>query len=106
MRDLKLKSYLDSLGITYKYHEHKPVFTVKESGFLKEDIHGLHTKNLFLKDEKGHLYLVCMNAYKRLDIKALRKLLGADKLQFATPEELKEELGLTPGSVSLFGMIY
>ncbi len=48
-----------------------------------------------------------MNAYKRLDIKKLRDLLHAkNKLFFASSQELKEKLNLTPGSVSIFGMIY
>ncbi|HUB92413.1 MAG TPA: prolyl-tRNA synthetase associated domain-containing protein [Candidatus Saccharimonadales bacterium] len=106
MQDQALKSYLEKLGISYKEYGHKPVFTVDEAAFLKNEIPGMHTKNLFLKDDRGNFYLVCIAAEKRLDMKALRKRLGAGKLQFATPEEMKAELNLTPGSVSLFGIIY
>ena len=48
-----------------------------------------------------------MNAFKRLDLKALRERLNAKKkITFGSPEELKGHLNLTPGSVSIFGMIY
>lgn len=104
--DKNLESYLSNLGIKYKIHPHKAVFTVEESKSLKQKIPGVHTKNLFLKDDKGRFYLVATSADKRLDIKSLRKKLHAEKLHFGSPEELKENLNLAPGSVSIFGMIY
>jgi len=82
------------------------VFTVEESKHLKKHIQGLHTKCLFLKDNKGNFYLVAISAHNKLNIKALRKNLNLKKLHFASPEELKSELNLTPGSVSIFGIIY
>lgn len=100
-----LESYLKDIGINYKTHSHKAVFTVAESSSLRGEIPGMHTKSLFLEDEKGNFYLVCMDALKRLDIKTLRRRLNVSKLQFASPEKLKAELDLTPGSVSIFGMI-
>ena len=106
IEDKELQDYLGKQDIDYIQHEHPPVFTVEESKTLKQNIPGLHTKSLFLKTDKKNYYLVCMPAEKRLDIKSLRKKLGAKKLHFASPEELKAELNLTPGSVSIFGMIY
>lgn len=104
--DETLLKYLETHNIKYKTHFHQAVFTVEESKKVDKGIPGLHTKNLFLKSEKGKFYLVCMPGDKRLDIKSLSKLLNAGKLSFAYPEQLKEHLNLTPGSVSIFGMIY
>ena len=106
--DSHLLKYLDNLGIEYKLHKHPAVFTVEESDRLAEKLPGiLHTKNLFLKDEANKFFLVSMHAYKRLDLKKLKEKLNAKKkLTFASAEELKEKLNLTPGSVSIFGMIY
>lgn len=102
-----LQEYLKTHNINYIEHKHPAVFTVEQSKEIKLSIPGLHTKNLFLKDEKGNFYLVCMNAHKRLDIKSLKaKLNLTGKLQFGSEEELKQHLNLTPGSVSIFGMIY
>ncbi len=104
--DKNLLTYLKKYNINYKIHEHPPVFTVSQSIKLKLQINCLHTKNLFLKDEKGRFYLVCMAAYKRLNIKKLEEHLKVKKLKFSSSEELKKELNLPPGSVSIFGMIY
>jgi len=108
--DKNLKTYFDRLDIKYKIHKHPAVFTVEESLKLKEKLPDVfHTKNLFLRDESKprKYFLVSMDAYKRLDLKSLsRKLNVKKKLSFASALELKEKLKLTPGSVSLFGMIY
>ncbi len=104
--DSYLETYLENHGIHYKLHSHKAVFSAKESGFLKDIIPGMSTKNLFLKSDNGEFYLVCMNEDKRLDIKALAKHIGHGKLHFGSAEALLQELHITPGSVSIFGMIY
>ena len=104
--DIKLKEYLDKHGIKYTEHRHKEVFTVAESTKLKKKIPGLHCKTLFLKDNKGKFYLVGMPAEKRLDVKKLKMHFNVRKLHFASEKELKEEVNLLPGSVSIFGAIY
>jgi len=106
--DLVLKSYLAKHNISYKLHKHPAVFTVEQS--KKEPaiqgIPGVRTKSLFLKDEKGKFYLVSMAGEKRLNIRALEKHLKVKHLQFGSPEELKSELKLAPGSVSIFSLIH
>ncbi len=106
--DKNLKPYLEKYGISYKVHHHPPVFTVAESLKLKGEISEvLHTKNLFLKDEKNNFYLVCLYAHKRLNLKFLKeRLQAAKKLEFASEKELKEHLNVLPGSVSIFSIIY
>ncbi len=106
--DPKLMQYLKEHGVKYIVHEHPAVFTVEEAEKVITSMPGvMHTKNLFLKDGSGKFFLVCMNALRRLDLKALKDILHAKKkLFFASSEELKEKLHLTPGSVSILGMIY
>lgn len=105
--DKKLVKYLKSLGINYIIHEHPAVFTVEENDRLMNDTPDiLHTKSLFLKNNKSGFYLVSMYAKKRLNMKMMEKHLGVKKLTFGTPEEMKEEINLTPGSASIFGAIY
>jgi Ala-tRNA(Pro) deacylase len=103
--DSNLKTYLDNLKVEYIEHEHPAVFTVEESLKLKTKIPGVHTKSLFLKDKNSNYYLVCMNAHKRLKTNRLAKRFNSKKLYFASPEELNQKLSLTPGSVSIFGLI-
>ncbi len=102
----KLKEYLEDTKINYKIHYHPAVFTVRESEKLKQANTGKHTKSLFLKDDNGKFYLVSMEAEKKLDTKKLKKHLNVKELTFASPEELKKNLNATPGSVSIFNMIY
>lgn len=102
-----LIDYLKKHSINYILHKHGAVFTVAES---KKDpsimkIPGIRSKNLFLKDEQRKYYLVCLPGEKRLDIKHLKAILKTKELHFASPAELKHELNLTPGSVSIFGML-
>ncbi|MBM3233134.1 prolyl-tRNA synthetase associated domain-containing protein [Candidatus Pacearchaeota archaeon] len=104
--DQNLKSYLDEQGIKYETYEHPAVFTVSESDKVTKHIPGNRSKNLFLKDEKGRFYLVSLPGEKRLDMKYLKRRLGVKELYFGSSEDLKRELNLTPGSVSIFGMIY
>jgi len=104
----QLKEYLEEHKIKYKMHEHPAVFTVEESEkTIKSMPEVFRTKNLFLKDEGNRFFLICMNAFKRLDLRALKEKLNVKKkLAFSSSKELKKHLNLTPGSVSIFGMIY
>ncbi len=101
----KLKNILEKLRIDFIEHLHPAVFTVEESKKLKMTYTGKHTKSLFLKDTKGKYYLVCMSAEKKLDTKSLKTHLKVKDLRFAHPEELLKILKLTPGSVSIFGLV-
>ena len=100
-----LLARLDALGILTTTVDHPAVFTVKESKRLRGDLLGAHTKNLFLKDKKDRLWLVVALEDKDVDLKALRKEIGAAQLSFGKPDLLSRILGLEPGSVTPFGVI-
>lgn len=104
--DQTLTNYLNTHNITYRRYNHPAVFTVAQSKKIKQNIPGASTKSLFLKDEHNHYYLVCLPAEKRLSKKKLKIHWNKKELNFASPHELKQELNTTPGSVSLFAMIY
>jgi Ala-tRNA(Pro) deacylase len=98
---------LDALGIRYDRHEHPAVFTAEDAATYWDPIPGVQCKNLFLRNKKGDRhYLVVVEIAKRVDLKDLVKLVGDDRLSFGSPERLMAELGLTPGSVSPFGLIH
>ncbi|MFN3622967.1 MAG: prolyl-tRNA synthetase associated domain-containing protein [Hyphomicrobium sp.] len=96
---------LSELGIETTTVEHDPVFTVAESGELERRLPGAHTKNLFLKDEKGALFLVVAMSSTRVDLKALARTLAAGRFSFGKPELLMDVLGVPPGSVTAFSVI-
>ena len=98
----------EAWGIEVTTHKHEAVFTVEESSKLDREIPGAHTKNLFIrtkKGDKGNFYLVVMLQDKSLDLKALAEQLSEGKFSFGSDKRLMAKLGLTPGSVTPFGVI-
>ena len=98
---------LAEMGIACVRHEHPPVATVAEAERYWGAVRGAHCKNLFLRNAKGNRhYLVIAEASRAIDLKALTRTLGEDRLSFASAERLKRHLGLEPGSVSPFGLLH
>jgi len=97
---------LDALGIAYQRFEHPPVFTGEEADIHWRDLPGVPCKNLFLRNKKGnHHYLVILEISKKADLREIVRFVNDDRLSFGSPDRLMAELGLTPGSVSPFGLI-
>lgn len=101
----ELFARLDTLGIGTTTVEHEAVFTVMESAKLERDLPGGHTKNLFLKDAKGRLFLVIAQSQTTVDLKSLHKTIGCARLSFGKPELLLEVLGVPAGSVTSLALI-
>lgn len=104
-REAKLYARLETLGIAWKAYEHVPVFTVEEAAVVNAVQPGGHTKNLFLKDKKGGLWLVVLRDDFRLDLNALSKQIGSPRFSFGSGELLMATLGVPPGSVTPFALI-
>lgn len=94
-----------ALGIETTTRQHAPVFTVEEARALRGEIPGGHCKNLFLKDDKGNLWLVVCLEEAQIDLKAAPERIGSRRLSFGKPDLLREVLGVEPGSVTPFGLI-
>ena len=108
---LEAKNLLDALsekGINYKLFEHEAFYTVEESSRLKNDLdmHGAHTKNLFLRDKKRNFYLLSCLDNQEIDLKEIKNALQCQgNLSFGSPEYLYEKLGVKPGSVSPYALV-
>lgn len=101
-----LFEHFSELGIETRTVEHPPLFTVEESQALRGAIPGAHSKNLFLKDKKGSLFLVVARENAEIDLKRLHTRIGASgRLSFGKPDLLMEKLGVEPGSVTPFAVI-
>lgn len=97
---------LEELGIAFQKHEHPPVNTVEEADKHRGSMTGGASKNLFLRNKKGSRhYLLVVESDRTVNLKGMQKLLGESSLSFASPERLERHLGVTPGSVSPFGII-
>jgi Ala-tRNA(Pro) deacylase len=101
-----LFAYLGALGIKVTTVDHPALFTVEDSKALRGQIPGGHTKNLFLKDRKGGLFLVVAQEDARIDLKRIHERIGASgKVSFGSAELLVETFGVQPGAVTPFGAI-
>jgi Ala-tRNA(Pro) deacylase len=100
-----LFAFLDAHGVAHSTLEHPPVFRVEEGLEIKAALPGGHTKNLFLKDAKGQLWLISALGETAIDLKRLHTVIGSGRLSFGNAELMLETLGVTPGSVTAFGLI-
>ena len=98
-------AWLDAEGLAHRTLEHPAVFRVGEGLDIKADLPGAHTKNLFLKDKKDRLWLISARQDTVIDLKRADRVIGAARLSFGNEGLLKDVLGLTPGSVTAFGLI-
>ena len=102
-----LFGFLQRLGITTGTVSHAPLFTVAQSQALRGQIPGGHTKNLFLKDKKGRLFLVVVSEDALVDLKRLHTRIGASgRLSFGSADEMRRHLGVEPGAVTPFGLMH
>src|SRR5262249_7647880 len=98
-----LFAFLDRLGIAHHSVSHPPLFTVEQSQALRGQMAGGHTKNLFLKDKKGALFLVTTLEDAVIALKSLHRRLGASgRFSFGSAELMREALGIEPGAVTPF----
>ncbi|TPM05007.1 prolyl-tRNA synthetase associated domain-containing protein [Mesorhizobium sp. B2-3-10] len=104
--EAELMAFLAELGIAVSTIRHPPLYTVADSQALRGEIAGGHTKNLFLKDKKDNFFLVTVGEDAVVDLKQIHQLIGAaSRVSFGKPEMLMELLGVTPGAVTVFGIV-
>jgi Ala-tRNA(Pro) deacylase len=101
-----LLDYLTSLSIAVETVDHPALHTVEDSRALRGDIPGGHTKNLFVKDKKGQLFLLVLGEEAIVDLKRVHEKIGAQgRVSFGSAELLEEVWGVRPGAVTPFGAI-
>lgn len=104
----ELFDVLQVLGIEYKLYHHKPMLkacTDEQAQKLRLTIPGLYVKNLFLKDDKGKLWLIVMPEIRRVELKHVASLVKIKRFSFANSVLLSQYLGVLPGSVTPLGLI-
>lgn len=102
----QVTNLLDELQISYDIYEHPPVPTVEEALPYWNKIDATHCKNLFFRNHKGNRhYLVILDHEQQLKIRDLEQRLKQGKISFASTKRMERYLGLSGGSVSVFGLI-
>lgn len=92
------------LGIDTATAHHAPVFTVEEARTVRAShpalADGIHTKNLFVRNKKGKMWLFTLPEDRAVDLAALAEAVGTRHFSFASPDRLRRHLGVEPGSVT------
>ena len=105
MHKKEVYQFLEDAEVKFEITEHEAVFHVGEGKDLKILYPDAGTKNLFVRDDKKrNYYLITVLDEKRVDLKQFQKEQGTRHLSFASADDMKELLNLTPGSVSPFGL--
>ncbi len=105
VREEALYERLRALGISWHTHAHPSVFTVEEARALRGTLPGTHTKNLFLADKRGGLWLVVAREELSIDLNALSRQIGAPRFSFAKSKTMVAALGVAPGAVTPFALM-
>ena len=105
-KELRCYDLLDRLGLSYDRVDHDAADTIEACAAVEQVLGAGICKNLFLCNaQKTKFYLLLMPGHKKFKTKVLSKQIGSARLSFADDDHMKEYLGLTPGSVSIMGLM-
>ncbi len=103
----KTYDLLDSLGIAYGRLDHEPAMTMEICKEIDESLQAVICKNLFLCNrQQTDFYLLMMPGDKPFKTKDLSAQIGSSRLSFASAEKMQELLHISPGSVSVMGLMF
>lgn len=105
-KEIRVYDLLDSLGISYQRVDHEPAMTIEACQDI-DKLMGTHMcKNLFLCNrQETDFYLLLMPGDKKFKTKELSSQINTARLSFANEAHMEELLDITPGSVSVMGLM-
>ena len=105
-KEIRCYDLLDSLGIDYQRIDHEPANTMEACAAVDEALGATICKNLLLCNRQATaFYLLMIPGDKVFKTSVLSKEIGSSRLSFAKPEYMLEYLDITPGSVSVLGLM-
>jgi len=96
---------LSGLGIEFQTIEHAAMRTVADSKALREGMTGGFSKNLFVRNKKGKMWLVTLCEDTQIDLRDLGDRIGAGRISFCSEDRLMRFLGVIPGAVTPLAVI-
>ena len=106
LKEQRCYDMLDRLGISYSRVDHEHADTIEACHEIEKTLGAEICKNLFLTNrQQTEFYLLLMPGDKPFKTKLLSKQIGTARLSFASPEHMHEILDITPGSVSVLGLM-
>ena len=105
-KEIRTYDLLDRLGVEYERIDHEPAMTMEDCKEVDQLLEAVICKNLFLCNrQKTAFYLLMIPDTKIFHTKDLSAQIGSARLSFAKPEYMEEFLDITPGSVSVMGLM-
>lgn len=105
-KEMRAYDFLDSLGIEYGRIDHEAAMTMEVCEDIDRALHATICKNLFLCNrQQTDFYLLMIPGNKQFKTKDISAQIGSPRLSFATAEHMEELLDITPGSVSVLGLM-
>ena len=105
-KEMRVYDLLDKLGIEYERTDHVAAMTMEDCQEIDRILDVVICKNLFLCNrQKTKFYLLMMPGDKVFKTKDLSSAIGSSRLSFADPADMEKYLDITPGSVSVMGLM-
>ncbi|MDY3224409.1 MAG: prolyl-tRNA synthetase associated domain-containing protein [Candidatus Faecousia sp.] len=105
-KEIRCYDLLDSLGIAYQRIDHAPAMTMEACEEIDRTLNAVICKNLLLCNrQRTRFYLLMLPGDKHFKTSMLSKEIGSSRLSFANAEDMEALLDLTPGSVSVLGLM-
>ena len=105
-KEIRCYDLLDSFGIEYQRIDHEPANTMEACAAVDEALKATICKNLLLCNRQcTDFYLLLIPGSKTFKTSILSKKIGSSRLSFASPEYMEQFLDITPGSVSILGLM-
>ena len=105
-KEVRVYDFLDSLGIDYQRVDHEEAMTMEVCAAIDETLEATICKNLLLCNRQATaFYLLMLPGNKVFKTSVLSKQIGSSRLSFASAEAMEQFLDITPGSVSVMGLM-
>jgi Ala-tRNA(Pro) deacylase len=105
-KEIRVYDLLDALKISYQRLDHEPAMTMAVCEEIDRSLNAVICKNLFLCNrQETDFYLLMIPGGKKFLTKDISSQIGSSRLSFAGPEYMERYLDITPGSVSVMGLM-
>ncbi len=105
-KEIRCYELLDSLGVSYQRIDHEAAMTMEACAAIDEVLDATTCKNLMLCNRQcTQFYLLLTPGEKVFKTSELSKKIGSSRLSFASPEYMERFLDITPGSLSILGLM-
>lgn len=105
-KEQRCYDFLDALGIRYSRVDHAPAMTMEDCAEIDRTLGTATCKNLFLCNrQQTDFYILLIPGDKVFKTKDISAQIGSSRLSFGTHEKMEELLDITPGSLTVLGLI-